>query len=94
MALFLAIVPEPPAISKYAEIIEREFADNFLKIGTSTWAISATGVAKDVAVKIHGEEALPGSATVIVVAVSGYWGIAQNNVWEWFASKMSSHVPK
>jgi hypothetical protein len=89
MALFLAIAPEQTAFSSYGEIIAREFAGNFIAIGQNCWAISAPGIAKDVAVRIHGENPVPGSATIIVVAVSGYWGIAANPVWEWFASQLN-----
>ena len=95
MALFLVVVPEIAAPSPYEEAIQREFPENYLSIGPRMWAVSAPGIAKDVSVKITGEEVKSGSATIIVVAVSGYWGIAQNSVWEWFASKLStSHGPK
>jgi hypothetical protein len=93
--LFLVVAPETSAPSPYEETIQREFADNFLNIGPRMWAISSSGIAKDVALKITGEDVKPESATLIVVAVSGYWGIAQNSVWEWFASKSSTvHASK
>jgi hypothetical protein len=89
MPLFLVTAPESAAMSPYEETIKTIFADNFIKISPTVWAVSSPGIAKDVALKITGEPK-PGSATLIVVAVSGYWGIAQNSVWEWFASKISS----
>jgi hypothetical protein len=92
MPLFLVVAPEPALVSSYEAVITTTFADNFIKLGPTTWAVSAPGIAKDVAVKITGETISPGAATLIVVAVSGYWGVAQNSTWEWFASKMSTNA--
>jgi hypothetical protein len=90
MPLFLVVAPEPAATHPYEETIKTAFAENFIKIGPNVWAVSSPGIAKDVAVRITGETIQPGAATLIVVAVSGYWGVAQNSIWEWFASKLST----
>jgi len=50
--------------------------------------VSDTGTAKDVSDKIGVSEGTVGS--VIVLAVSGYYGRAPMNIWEWIAAKITA----
>ena len=90
MALFVLIAPDTTGMTPFQEAIRSNFPNEHFVISSSVWAVSALGISKDVSTKIIGENPLPGGPSLVVVSVSGYYGLAQNSIWEWFASKMSA----
>jgi hypothetical protein len=66
--------------------IKENFPDNYYKVHDNQWLISTTGTAKEVSVKI-GIEDKEKKLNGIIFAISGYWGRAANDIWEWIASK-------
>lgn len=78
-----AIVPEPNIVSKIASV----YGTANLRLGSGySWLVADTGVTtRDVSDKLG---LVPGSPSqAIVVKVEGYFGLAQNNVWEWLKVK-------
>jgi hypothetical protein len=92
MALFVAIALEPTGVDAIQRAIQEKFSGENLSIGPNAWIISATGIAKDVSDKLIGSPPAPDTPQLVVLAISGYFGLAPNTYWEWIASKMAATV--
>jgi len=60
---------------------------DYLLIGGVNWFIVGEGTAKDVADKLGLAEP---PVSGIVVAVSGYFGRAPSNIWEWLGARVKA----
>lgn len=84
MSVFVIVAQEQnPELEK---AIIAEFPNDHFKLGGNQWLVSATGTAKEVSTKIGISEEgkkLEG----IVFTISGYWGRATNDTWEWIVSR-------
>ena len=70
--------------------IKQTFPSDYLQIGPNEWLVSGKGIAKEISEKLDIGSGLFGNA--VVFAISGYWGIANNSVWEWIALKTATVV--
>jgi hypothetical protein len=58
-----------------------------LPIAGSAWFIVSEGTAKDISDKLAITD---GPVNGLVVAVSGYYGRAPSNIWEWLAARVKA----
>ena len=89
MALFLVV-----ALKNSAQLIDASIAEKFAseayQIEEGKWAVNADSVtAKQLSDKIGITDKPVSSTSVtgIVVPISGYYGRAQPDLWEWLAAK-------
>lgn len=62
-------------------------ADRFYEIGRGQWLVASSGTAKSVFNKLLPDlSLLKVEAGVAVFRISGYWGLAQSDMWEWMAA--------
>lgn len=80
-----------PSNTKLAAVIEGTFPGNCLQIRAGQWLIAASGTAKDISDKL-GVTPEGGSGPAVIVAVAGYYGRANNQIWEWFVAKMGKPI--
>ena len=92
MALFAVLLPqESPAV---VASIKAKFPDNkHYKINSTQWIVSGTGSAEQISdiIGITGED----NSTIgsgVVLAFTGYWGRANNSLWEWMRVKLEERV--
>ena len=72
--------------------IKVKFPDDHYKLTTDRWFVnanSATARQLSDAIGLTDKPAQPGSPTGVVLAVSGYFGRAQPDLWEWIVAKAS-----
>jgi len=88
MAIFALIPLEDTAATKLGEVLERDFAGKYFRVGTDHWLLSANGTTQEISAKLGITAAQVGQ--VIVYNIGGYFGYAPQNVWEWLKSNMTS----
>lgn len=71
--------------------LEQEFPDAHIKIRAGQWFVVGVGTATEISNKLKITPSTDSGAAV-VVAVSGYYGRASSQVWEWVASKVGKPV--
>jgi hypothetical protein len=89
MSLFAVLLPkETPELVK---IIKEKFPENY-EINPTQWIISAKGTVKQVSdtLGVSVKENPTGSA--VVLGISGYWGRASTDLWDWMKVKMEEGV--
>lgn len=69
-----------------AQAIANTFPDNYIPIRPGQWFLASVGTAKDVSDRL-GVTVGGASGPAVVVAVSGYYGRASTQVWEWICSE-------
>jgi hypothetical protein len=78
-------VKNPAAITAAMELY---FSNDHIKVSDTVYFVAGRGMtAQDVSDKLGITEGGNGSA--IVVTVTGYYGRASTNVWEWIAAKVN-----
>ncbi len=85
MSLFAVLLPkENPELIR---ILKEKFPDHY-EINPTQWIISGKGTIKQVSdtLKISVKENPVGSA--IVLGISGYWGRASSDLWDWMKVKL------
>jgi hypothetical protein len=75
-------------LEKLAAEIARVYPADFLRISTTHWFVVDKLTSKEVAEKLGIPDGQ--TADAVVVATSGYWGRAQNQVWEWLSSRWAT----
>ena len=69
--------------------ISTDFPTDSLAVGTGgPWLIVTDGTAKDLSDKLGISDG--STSTAIVLATSGYFGRAPNNIWEWIAARLKA----
>jgi len=78
-------VPIPSYDLRLASAIFEKFPSAFMQIAPGQWLVSAKGTtAVEISNKLGITDGTNGSG--IVFAISGYYGRAANNIWEWIAA--------
>lgn len=85
MSVFVVFSPGPnPALEA---TIQEKFVDDYMVVSEGQWLVAGDGIAKDISDKLGISTGAVGNA--IVVTVGGYFGYANNVIWEWLALKLS-----
>lgn len=69
--------------------VKEQFADSLYELKSDTWIIDVNTTSTDLADKL-GIRNEPAIGSGLVVAMSGYAGRAENDLWEW----LKVHWPK
>lgn len=69
------------------DALAKTFPGNFLSIAPAQWLVASMGTAKEICDKLGITQG--DVSNVIVFSVSGYFGRAPNNVWEWISVKLA-----
>lgn len=70
------------------DAMKLSYPNNYLELGPNQWLIANRGTAKDVSdtLKITGGE----NGNALVATMSGYFGRASPNVWDWIKAKLET----
>jgi hypothetical protein len=90
MTIFAVIALNQGSIPSLNAQLATKYPSNYFAASPSVWFVAAGGTAKEVSDRLGISEAIPG---VVVLSVSGYYGRASNNLWEWLAAKMAAPLP-
>lgn len=89
MALFfVTALQDPQNILETA--IKAQFPQDHYRVTADKWFVNADSItARQLsdAIGLTDKPAQPGNATGIIIAVVGYFGRAQPDLWEWIAAK-------
>lgn len=92
--LYVVISQRSDMDERLGVAIKTAFPDNSLQVSDrGQWLIVGEGTAREISNKIGitGIEPPPIGAS-IVFSVSGYFGRASSEVWEWIAVKLGGHI--
>ena len=83
----LFAVMADPANSILPTVLSEVFPEDHIQIRAGQWFVVGAGTAKDISDKL---KITPGTeaGAAVIVAVSGYYGRASSQVWEWVAAKV------
>ena len=81
-----AVMGDPENLA-LAQAIASKFPEDNIQVRPGQWFLSGVGTTKDVSDKL-GITVGGTSGSAAVVAVSGYYGRASSQVWEWIAAKI------
>jgi len=85
MSLFAVLLPaENP---KLINAIKERFPENY-QITPTQWVISAKGTAQQVSDKLEISVKENPIGSAVVLTITGYWGRASTDLWEWMKVKM------
>ncbi len=71
--------------------ITEQFSTDYYEIGRGHWLVAFSGTSKELYAKLFPEPELPlPSKDVVVFGISGYYGIAPQDVWEWMKVKLGA----
>jgi len=91
MSLFAVLLPEENP--KLVAAIKEKFPDtDHYEITSTQWMISGKGTVKQISdtLGVSVKENPIGSA--VILAISGYWGRASTDLWDWMKVKMEESV--
>jgi hypothetical protein len=93
----MAIVPTPNLFAVLADpqnlVLERAITSavpgEYIQIRPGQWFVVSTGTARELSDKLG---VTPGNASgaAVIVAVSGYYGRASTEIWEWVKAKIGA----
>jgi hypothetical protein len=69
-------------------ILAEKFPQDHILIRPGQWFVAGTGTAKELSDKLKITGDLSPSGPAVVMAVSGYYGRASSQIWEWVAAKV------
>ena len=83
----LFVVLGDPANVKLTQALAEKFPGDHILIRPGQWFVVSSGTAVEVSDKL---EVTPGNATgtAVIAGVSGYYGRANNQIWEWIVAKV------
>lgn len=94
------VILPPVASSALDTQIETLFAGNCLRLTTNQWLVAGNGTAREISdrlgvtAKSEDSKVVAGPAgAATVFAISGYFGLAPTNIWEWLKTKMETTSP-
>jgi len=91
--VFMVFTEAPDNYKPLQERIESRFPEDHYVLGTGKWLIAHSGTAKELYIRLFPEPEFPLShRNVIVFGVSGYWGMAPQDTWEWVISKSGAKL--
>lgn len=73
---------------KLEKVIQSEFPIDHYKIAATQWLISAEGTAMQLTEKLGILDQEKGPGPAVVFAISGYYGRASMDMWEWIKNKL------
>lgn len=83
----LFAVMSDPGNQAIIHALTESFPDNHIQIRPGQWFIAGSGTAKEISDKLKVTPSSE-SGTAVIVAVSGYYGRASSQIWEWVAAKI------
>ncbi|HCC56667.1 MAG TPA: hypothetical protein DEQ47_05295 [Solibacterales bacterium] len=86
MSVFVVLSPGPNPVLE--STIHEKFADDYMLVSEGQWLVAGDGIAKDISDKLGITAGTAGHA--IVITIGGYFGYANNAVWEWLALKLTA----
>lgn len=82
----IAVIAQPPKqIEGLKAVIAAAYPNDFLDVGEGIWLIAANATPQEVSDRLEITKGLSGSA--IVLAINGYYGRANPNIWNWMKTK-------
>ncbi len=89
-AMVFVVLAASPFDGKLGLAIQANFPGKHLILAPGQWLVAASGTAKDISDKLGITNDLPDAIPIVptgqVFSISGYFGRAPNNVWEWIAA--------
>lgn len=90
MPIFQVTTKEQSNDEAIGSRIKEHFPNEHYEIGRGGWLVVFGGTSKELYNKLFPEEELTlPSNDVIIVGVSGYWGITSPDMWEWIKVKQA-----
>jgi|SRR5580700_5492884 hypothetical protein len=92
--LYVVLSQRPEMDGRVAEAVKTAFPDSFFQMSDrGQWLVVGEGTAREVSNKIGITGVEPATiGTSVVFAVSGYFGRASSEMWEWVAVKLGGHI--
>jgi len=89
MIVFSVVAVDPGP--GFAQAVASAFPQNHLQISSTVWLVAGTGTAQEISNAIGiTPEFNPALGTGLVTTISGYYGRAPNNIWEWIQAKLEA----
>lgn len=88
----ILVVLSPEQNDKIEALIKEKFSNDHYTIAPNQWLVSSSKTARQLAEEdllVKDKEKGPG--TIIVFAISGYWGRANPDIWKWIEDKWEEH---
>lgn len=82
----LFAVLSDPSDEQMALNLAQNFPDYHIEIRPGQWFVIASGTAKELTEKLGVTPEGP-TGPAVVIAVGGYYGVANLDIWEWVAAK-------
>lgn len=79
------IIPTQPTHTKLDELIKKEFEGYNYHLPQGEWLVAFNGTSRELSDKLGISDGSNGSA--IIVGISGYYGRASTDLWEWIRVK-------
>ena len=86
--LRLFAVLADPVDETIPDNLEREFKNRYILIRPGQWFVVGTGTAAEISNSL----AIAPGCAALILAVSGYYGVAGTHIWEWIATKVGRLV--
>jgi hypothetical protein len=92
--LYVVLSQRPEMDERLGAAIKAAFPENFLQMAErGQWIVVGEGTAREISNKIGITGVEPTEiGTSIVFSVSGYFGRASSEIWEWIAVKLGGHI--
>jgi hypothetical protein len=85
MALFA--VMSPSVNVKLEAAIKNKYPNSFYMYSSTQWFISSKSTAKEISDQLGISIKQDHIGSAVVVGVNGYWGRANNDLWDWMKAK-------
>lgn len=72
--------------------VAERFPNDNIRLADNAWLVAGSGTAQEIAGQL-GMPVISGAGatfSAVVTMVSGYYGFAPNNVWEWISAKQAA----
>ena len=70
------------------QAIVKNFPNDYLAISPNEWLVAASGTAKNISDTLGITDGTSGGG--VVFSTSGYFGRANNQIWEWLLAKLGA----
>jgi hypothetical protein len=83
--MVFVVLSQMTADLRLSQAIQSKFPNKSLSLGPGQWLLAGPGTAKDISDQLGISDGSFG-VTAEVFAISGYFGWAPNNIWEWITA--------
>lgn len=92
--LYVVLSQRAETDARLEQAVKAAFEGNFFKMSErGQWLVVGEGTAREISSKIGMSQSLPDSPILgTVFSVSGYFGRASSEMWEWIAVKLGGHI--